>query len=360
MRAGAEPDPGAGKARPGWLITGAIALAAATVYLCFSIAQALQSDVEPPGEPLAVSNRPADATASSANDVQAPVEQKQDEPKRAPKPTDSEVEEPRGELIAGLGPGVLDPALLAVIEDAVGDDGEHIAVAAKRVSDGRFAALNGDFEYYAASTFKLAVLYEAERRHFTGELDYLDTIVISEEDAAEDLGTFGALDFEEDGSITIGNLLEAMITVSDNSSAVALMHEFGSWNIDATLRSLGIESMSVNSTELWTTAADLARLMEAIYVGEGVSEVERAHMREILLNQRIRNGIPAAVGANGDGNLLVGNKTGTWEGAQHDVAFIEAQSGAYVLAVLTDGSWQGWLTLQRVATRIHTAMIEIP
>jgi hypothetical protein len=138
------------------------------------------------------------------------------------------------------------------------------------------------------------------------------------------------------------------------------MHEFGSPSIDRTLRDLGITTMTVSQVELWTTANDLARLMEVIYVGEGVSAAERSHMRELLLAQTVRNGIPAAIGAARDGSLLVGNKTGTWEGAQHDVAFIEAQSGAYVIAVLTDGSLEGWGALQRVAARIHTAMTKSP
>ncbi|MBK6320278.1 MAG: serine hydrolase [Dehalococcoidia bacterium] len=73
---------------------------------------------------------------------------------------------------------------------------------------------------------------------FLGELEYPDRLFITDEDAAEDLGTSGHLEFEPDGSITIGHLLDAMITVSDNSSAVTLMHAFGASSIDQTLRSL--------------------------------------------------------------------------------------------------------------------------
>src|SRR6187455_291298 len=158
MRAGAQRDPGAGKAWPGWLITGAIALAAATVYLCFSITQALQSDVDSPSEPLPVLNAPATSGTASAATHPNPEAKPEDEPKgqeprpKEPKQRDPKVEEPRGALIPGLGAGAFDPALMAAIKDAVGDDGDHVAVAAKRVTGGRSAALNGDVEYYAAST----------------------------------------------------------------------------------------------------------------------------------------------------------------------------------------------------------------
>jgi beta-lactamase class A len=262
--------------------------------------------------------------------------------------------------LPGLGEAVGDPVLLEVIENALGDGATHAAVSVRRISDGRSASVNGDYQFYAASTFKLAVLYEAELRHFRGELAYDDTLFITEEDAAEDLGTSGYLEFEEDGSIRVGNLLDAMIRVSDNSSAVALLHKLGSANVDATLRGLGIEAMTVNKVELWTTADDLARLMQAIYVGEGVGPEEREHMRALLLGQTIRSGIPAAIEDQFGGSALIGNKTGTWEGAQHDVAFVEAQTGAYVIAILTDGSYEGWEAVQRVARDVHEKFASTP
>ena len=353
MRVGAGREADTARPWSGWFLFAALALGAAAAYLCYALVAAFSSDGRTSIEAIVISDAAASDDATLTTEAESRAEAAaEDEPH--PTPADSEP------LSGGLRPGVFDAELLRIIEEAAGEDAEHVAVAAKRVSDGRYASLHGDFQFYAASTFKLAVLYEAARRLTSGDIELDDTVVISEEDALEDLGTSGYLEFEEDGSITIGHLLHAMITFSDNSSAVALMHEFGSRNIDDTLRGLGIETMSVNTVELWTTAEDLARLMEAIYVGEGVSERERSYMRELLLGQTIRNGIPAAIGADRDGSLLVGNKTGTWDAAQHDVAFIEAQSGAYVLSILTDGSFEGWQALQRVAARVHTAMMKTP
>ena len=340
--ADARAQPGT---RLGWFVAAFISVAAAAVYLCLSIAQAIaprHAQVSDVAVVPVVSSRVETSRDTAPTSVPEPP--RQEPPVREPHP--------------GLAQAVFDPALHAALEEAVAEGNEHIAVAVKRVSDGRFASFNGDFQFYAASTFKLAVLYETERRHFNGDLAYDDTIMISDEDAIEDLGTSGYLEFEDDGSITIQHLLEAMIEVSDNSSAVALMHEFGSRNIDSTLRELGVTTMTLNQTELWTTADDLARLMEAIYVGEGVGPEERAHMRELLLAQTVRYGIPAALASEVREGLMIGNKTGTWEGAQHDVAFVEAQTGAYVIAILTDGSWEGWQALYRVAVAMHREMLK--
>ena len=327
-----------------WIVVACVALAASAFYLALSIHQAFESEADErlpavdavAGEPPAIVPPPNPTLVPRVGDaVQA-----------APPPR------------PGLAPAVGDPALRKALEDAAGDEIDHIAVSVRRVSDGRSASIHGDYQFYAASTFKLAILYEAELRHFRGDLEYSDTLTLSDEDRAEDLGTSGQLVFEDDGSITIEHLLEAMITVSDNASAVALLHLFGGGAIDETLRTLGLNVMSVNHVELWTTADDLARLMEAIYVGEGVGPEERDQMRDLLLRQTIRNGIPGALSKEVKEGLRIGNKTGTWPGAQHDVAFVEAQSGTYVIAILTDGSYEGWVALQRVALAAHKSLSE--
>ena len=81
-----------------------------------------------------------------------------------------------------------DEALTAAISAALGDQQSHFGVVVKRLSDGKGAALNDDLVFYAASTFKLAVLYEAEKRISEGDLRLDDTLQLTEADVAEDLG----------------------------------------------------------------------------------------------------------------------------------------------------------------------------
>jgi len=252
-----------------------------------------------------------------------------------------------------------DAELERLIGDALGDNDEHVSVSVVRFGDGRAASVNGAREYYAASTFKLAVLYEAAVRHARGELDFAELVAIEEEDLGQDLGTFERLKFEADGTISVENLLVPMIEISDNVSAVTLMGKFGSWNIDATLRSLGIETMSVNSEDLVTTSDDVAALMAAIVGGAGVTDEERLFMRSLLLGQQIRGGIPLALDDELEEGLLVGNKTGTWTNAIHDVAFIEAPGGTFVLAVMTDGT-VGWPAIHQVTRTVYDYLTERP
>jgi len=248
-------------------------------------------------------------------------------------------------LPATVRPAALpDDALARAVLAALGDDTESYSVVIRRLRDGRGFELNPNREFYAASTFKLAVLYEVERRISTGDLRLDDRVTISGEDAAEDLGTLAALPLAPDGSLTIGDALRAMVTRSDNASAVALLHLVGAANVDATLRRIGAADLSVNTRDLPATAAGMARLMEAIVRGENLSPDARRHARDLLLAQEWREGIPAGLPP----GATAGNKTGTWEGLTHDIGFVEAPGGTYVIAVLSAHGWV-WDPIARIS-----------
>ncbi len=250
------------------------------------------------------------------------------------------------------GPGsyelATDPRMRAAITGALGSDLPHYSIVVRRLGDGHGVAINADRQFYAASTFKLAVLYEVERRRSDGLIHGNDELQLTDADLAEDLGTISEVAVGADGRLPISKALEAMVTLSDNATAVALMHLVGASNIDETLMALGLQHTSVNTEALPTTAADMALLMEAIVEGKGMSDEAKAEMRELLLGQKTRTGIPAGLPA----SVRVGNKTGTWEGITHDVAFVEAPGGTYVIAVLSDRGW-AWDPIARVSKAVY-------
>ena len=217
-----------------------------------------------------------------------------------------------------------------------------MSISLKRLDDGVSATHEDGIVFYAASLFKLAVLYEAEREQTVGQLDFSAPVF---PDFSEDLGTSGELLLSEDGSLSVSDALYYMITVSDNASAVALMHMFKTNRIDQTLLEIGLLNTSLSTLDLPTTAEDMARLMHAIVSGQGLSREAAQHARSLLLAQTHRLGIPALLPA----EVTVGNKTGTWDGARHDVAFVETSRGIYVVAILTDGSlsWEAIANVSR-------------
>ncbi len=281
-------------------------------------------------------------------------------PGETPKPTSTPAPElvPRAVSSRPPIPGVIAEkpaeALQDALEDAVDDVGGGASVVVKRLTDGAFAAVNGEESWYAASLFKLAVLYAIERDVASGALHLDDRLYLTDEHFAEDLGTSGWLPFADDGSISLAQALDAMVTVSDNATAVALSQVVGNGLIDKRLADLGLAGTSVNTSDLPTTAADMALLMESIVTGRGISPDTSSHARSLLLAQATREGIPSGVGG-----ATVGNKTGTWGGATHDVAFVDGPNGRYILAILTDGSWD-WGRVSQLAEAVHEAISKLP
>jgi beta-lactamase class A len=248
---------------------------------------------------------------------------------------------------AAVGPPQNDGLLRAIVS-ALGPDADDAGVVVRRLSDGAEARWNAERVFYAASLFKLEVLYEAYRQRQDGRIDFAAELTIDGEHAAEDLGTLSSVPRGPGGGLIVSDAVRAMVTLSDNTSATLLLDLLGNRTIDTTMASIGLTNSSVNTTELPTTAADMARLMEAIVRGEGLDVASAAEMTRHLFDQATRYGIPRGTPS----GISIGNKTGTWPGATHDVAVVMAPHGAYVLAVLTDHSWD-WDVITRVSRAVY-------
>ena len=99
---------------------------------------------------------------------------------------------------------------------------------------------DADVSFITASLYKLGILAQAESLVDVGKLKYTDTIEIQPEDVTAD-GSY-----EIAGTVmTIDVALEAMITVSDNGTALAFWHFFGPDNINATLQKLGLNAFHI-------------------------------------------------------------------------------------------------------------------
>ncbi|MEK7215104.1 MAG: serine hydrolase, partial [Chloroflexota bacterium] len=128
----------------------------------------------------------------------------------------------------------LDQDLQRVVEHALGDEADHYGVVVLRLTDGRAAQLNAERVFYAASLFKLPVMVEVFRQVAAGTLSMDEALVVTESAAEYDLGT---LAHEVGEAVTVGQLLEEMITYSDNVAAIMLLGRVAPAAIDETLAS---------------------------------------------------------------------------------------------------------------------------
>jgi beta-lactamase class A len=225
-----------------------------------------------------------------------------------------------------------DQGLAAAVQAGLAGAQGLVSVVVHNLEDGRHAAINERQVYYAASTFKLGILYEVYRQRDAGLLDLATVVTLEQKYADNDLGTLELLDLKAGDTLTIADAVRAMIIVSDTPTAVLLQDTVGGQTADATLRSLGIEDTSFNNRELPATARDMTVLLEAIVGGAGVSGDSRFQMLQLLLQEGYKDGIAAGVPE----GTAVAHKTGSYAYATHDVALVWGPAGPYAITVMTD------------------------
>jgi beta-lactamase class A len=237
-----------------------------------------------------------------------------------------------------------DTTLEARLREALGDEVDSYGVVVKNLADGSGALINPDKVFYAASLFKVAVMYEVFHQRSLGLLSFDERLLVTPYYAGFDLGT---LPVEVCQTLSVGEALGYMMSISDNTSAVLLQDRVGSANINRSLAALGLTKTRLLSDDLPTTAAEMALLMEIIARGQAVDDAASQEMINLLVSEEIDNGLRAGVPE----GTLVAHKTGNWSNATHDVGIVylpAGQAGApgatYVIAVLSEKAYETKLT----------------
>ena len=241
-----------------------------------------------------------------------------------------------------------DGGLQAAIETALAGREGSYSVVVHNLANGRGASLNADKVYYAASLYKLEVLLEVFRQRDAGQLDFGGLLTLEKKYIDLDLKTLDALEILENDEVTVRDAVRAMTIVSDTPTAALLQDTVGAGRIDQTLASLGLGSTQSANRELPTSARDMARLLTAIAAGEGgVNAGSRNEMLSLLEQEGYRAGVIAGVPP----DAAVAHKTGSYSDATHDVALVWGPKGPYVIAVLTDRSYD-WDAIREVSRAV--------
>lgn len=225
-----------------------------------------------------------------------------------------------------------DPELLAVIDETLGPLREHVSLVVTDLTHGRTATIAPDRVWYAASLYKLPLLFEAAWQWDQGVLNPDEVVVLTCAYTAEDLGTLAPLGLKTGSEVSVADAVRYMTVASDNALAHLLSDLLGARNVDAHLAAIGARDTTVNDAALPTTARDVALLLQAIGTDYPSPDAATA-MFELLSEQWIRTRLPRGVPA----DAVVGNKTGDYAGVSHDAAIVRASFGTYVLVMLTDG-----------------------
>lgn len=256
-------------------------------------------------------------------------------------------------LTLSQGPDRSAPQLEKQLREIIAASGAEVAVAF-RTLDGRTELLvDADKSFHAASTMKVPVMIELFRQARAGTLSLSDPLPIRNDFRSIVDGSSYKLSEGDDSdkevyavmgkTMTLGQLCDAMITVSSNFAANLLIEKLGVANIRRTVTALGAGGMQVlrgvedqkafdKGLNNGTTARGLMVLLDRIGHGQAVDPESDAAMIEILKRQAFNDAIPAGLPP----GTPVAHKTGNITRIHHDAAIVYAPR-PYVLVLLVRG-----------------------
>lgn len=230
-----------------------------------------------------------------------------------------------------------------------------ISVAVHDLETGKEILINADESFHPASTFKVHVMMEVFRQAHEGLFSLDDRLQIINSFTSIADGSRFLLDVNDDSETTlyqrlgesenIRELIRVMIVRSSNLATNILIEKVGTQNVNAFIRALGIDGVSVRrgvednaafrlGMNNSATARGLTQTMKLIAEGKVVSKQISEKMIEILLQQEFNESIPAFLPK----SVKVAHKTG-WTGEfYHDTGIVFPEDRKpYAISIMTRG-----------------------
>ena len=127
-----------------------------------------------------------------------------------------------------------------------GVEGEF-GVAAQHIHSGESVYINGDTYFPMASVFKIPVFVEVMAQIKEGRFTLDDEVRINKTD--QHLGSGYLSDLDAPGiTLSIRNLINLMMMISDNSATDILLTKVGAQNVNNRLQSYGLDKITVDRT----------------------------------------------------------------------------------------------------------------
>ncbi|MCS6817649.1 MAG: class A beta-lactamase [Blastocatellia bacterium] len=279
--------------------------------------------------------------------------------------------------------------------------GGVVGVAALHLESGRRVSLNGKERFPMASTYKVPIAVQILTKVDRGELTLDQLIAVEPTDLSPGSGTLSDLFNKPGVALSVRNLLELMLLISDNTATDVLLRLAGGpETVTARMRELGIEGLRVDrSTKQviadwmgvaepvpWslerfrelaravapqdreaaakrfdidprdtTTPEAMVALLEKVFRGQAL----KPETTELLLDimRRCRTGEARLKGMLPPGTG-VAHKTGTIGGTTNDVGILTlpADAGHVAIAVFVKSSEKDVPTRERAIAEISRAV----
>ena len=217
----------------------------------------------------------------------------------------------------------------------------RVAIYLRDLGSDKTWAFHPDDLFPSASLIKVPVMIGVFGRIKEGRLALNQQLMMRRHNR---VGGSGSLKWRPDKTrVTVRELLQLMISESDNTATNMLIEAVGLGYLQQTFPQVGLqytgiyaEGMSIKggrvAHENYTTAREMNMLMEKIYRGEALDKMSSSMMLDILKHKkavasRLAKGLPRG--------WEIAHKTGLLRQACHDSAIIFTPQGDYAITVLT-------------------------
>jgi len=171
------------------------------------------------------------------------------------------------------------------IEGVIQGVEEKVGVAVKHLESGEELYINSDTNFPMASVFKIPIFVEVMAQVNEGKLSLEEEVSIQRPD--QHMGSGMLSDLDAPGiTLSIRNLINMMMIISDNSATDILLTRVGAENVNVRLRQYGIANMTVNRT-CHHLIMDYLGMDHTKYQGLALDEVFTDHRKMSKKNPKI-------------------------------------------------------------------------
>jgi len=194
-------------------------------------------------------------------------------------------------------------------------------------------------QFPAASLIKLPILAAALIAIDEGKISLQEKIVIRRKDISGGSGKLKA--YKLPHTLTVKELLELMISISDNTASNKIIDILGFDYLEKAFKNLKLEdtvlarklmdfSLRAKGVENYTSAFDVAFILEGLY-NHSIASKELCELSlGFLKNQKVKDRLPKHLPE----NIALAHKTGLERGVVHDAGIVFTGSSDYLICVL--------------------------
>jgi len=202
---------------------------------------------------------------------------------------------------------------------------------------------NADKRFPSASLVKVPIMLACYYAAQKSKIDLKDNFLLK---SAHKVGGSGLLKDLPDGtSFTLEELVDLMVSHSDNTACNILIDSLGFDYINDFFQSLGLKDTNLarkmmefrarrKGRENYTTAKDLAFCLEIIYYNKFLSRAISQKCLSLLKRQEVNDRIPARI----PDSVVVAHKTGLERKICHDAGIMFLPQGDFLICVLTQNA----------------------